>query len=278
MINLIDTTSSSFSGQDNLIVHGVAHLHDTDKVVYNTADIKDDLVTRKTAQAGDIVLANKVTGAKRYISKDATISDYTDDWDPIAIVVSPYNQFGDYKVRCCALAQLDLDNQETGNKTKGSLITLGPFYVRNRITYATGYISGNSDISQLRLAYNGKGDTWSMMADCLQYTPYTGTVANTPGNAYCPGVFLATKYRTTGTKAGDWYIPAAGEFQCITDNMTDVLASVVKCGGPTDFFSPNGFKTTTPVNNNQNVTYNFGTTPWIVGINENNQILPFIEL
>ena len=67
--------------------------------------------------------------------------------------------------------------------------------------------------------YNGKSNTSIIIAhgDSNRY--------GTPAADYC------YNYVTTGTKKGDWYLPAGGELQLINDNKTTLNNSLSKVGG-----------------------------------------------
>ena len=53
----------------------------------------------------------------------------------------------------------------------------------------------------------------------------------------CPAFEYVNSYKTEGTKAGDWYLPAAGELNAIYDNRDVLSTALGKIGGtklPTD--------------------------------------------
>ena len=47
----------------------------------------------------------------------------------------------------------------------------------------------------------------------------------------CPAFEYVNNYKTEGTKAGDWYLPAAGELYAIVDNIDSINSSLRKVGG-----------------------------------------------
>ncbi len=47
----------------------------------------------------------------------------------------------------------------------------------------------------------------------------------------CPAFEYVNNYKTEGTKAGDWYLPAAGELNAIIDNIDSINSSLRKVGG-----------------------------------------------
>ena len=64
-------------------------------------------------------------------------------------------------------------------------------------------------------------------------------------NGYsCPAAEYAYNYTTTGTKAGDWYLPAIGELLAMYDNHSLLDGSLSRAGGLTlekNFWSSSGW-------------------------------------
>ena len=67
--------------------------------------------------------------------------------------------------------------------------------------------------------WNGKNNTKTIMDYCK---------ANSKS---CPAAEYASKYTTTGTAAGDWYLPAAGELNAIYNAKAAINATMAKVGG-----------------------------------------------
>lgn len=75
-------------------------------------------------------------------------------------------------------------------------------------------LANKTSESEARADFDGKGNTEKVVAYCK---------AN---NKSCPAFEYVSNYKTVGTKAGDWYLPAGGELNGIYKNR-DALNTVL---------------------------------------------------
>ena len=103
-------------------------------------------------------------------------------------------------------------------------VALSDTYIRlqgshNNIPGITNYTNG----SQAKQDYNGKVNTAAIKA-------YDSDLSDFPAAGY------AYNYTTSGTKAGDWYLPALGELNEIYSNKNVLNTTLRKIGGTTFSF------------------------------------------
>jgi hypothetical protein len=52
------------------------------------------------------------------------------------------------------------------------------------------------------------------------------TITNNSGAGYYPAACCCARYKTVGTKSGEWYLPAAGELGYIVPRLYDINATI----------------------------------------------------
>ena len=87
-------------------------------------------------------------------------------------------------------------------------------------------ITDTTDLSQAKQDFSGKANTAAIKA-------YRSSLTGYPAASY------AYEYKTTGTNAGEWYLPALGELNTVYSNkdyMNYALSLVGKKDIPTDYY------------------------------------------
>lgn len=165
------------------------------------------------AHAGDICLYDVAEGQKIIVTKDNwNLTDYpTASYPIIGVVALPEAATGLTVVSTlfCAAdgSQTTTDNTYKWQNT--SFINWG------LTKYGTG--------DQAKTDFNGKVNTAAAIAAIKAYDTANGT-DNITGNV--PDII--EKYHTEGTIAGDWYVPAAGEFYNVYLNKATIQTTLTK--------------------------------------------------
>ena len=81
--------------------------------------------------------------------------------------------------------------------------------------------TGVSSITDAKNDWNGKNNTQKIL---------NMTVDGKPVYYSLPAVMYVNQYKTTGTSAGDWYLPAAGELNAIYENHTVISTAMENLG------------------------------------------------
>ena len=85
-------------------------------------------------------------------------------------------------------------------------------------------VTGVNGVSNINTDFNGKKNTQLIIDYCEENN--TGTTI-----VHCGAFDYIKDYKTEGTKAGDWYMPATGELLLLTANYETVNKGLEKVGG-----------------------------------------------
>ena len=99
--------------------------------------------------------------------------------------------------------------------------------------------------------YDGKENTNKILKACQSY----------PYGSDCPGVDYVNSYKTEGTKAGDWYIPSAGEMNTIYLNREVLNTTLKNMGASSLYFDLSVYATSTLQNSAYMWVIDFYTDP-----------------
>ena len=201
--------------------------------------------------AGLIALAFSVGTAKIAAAQSCTVpptcdalgyTKTTTDCKDMSTLKCPFDQS---KVFCVTAAEVPGGNCEVGailysdkscnvNVVAGKIAIGVVFDSTNNLAVALKdggtmkWMSDYTDITDLPnltstavaiADWNGKNNTKIIMDYCK---------ANSKS---CPAAEYASKYTTTGTAAGDWYLPALGELNAIYNAKAAINATMAKIGG-----------------------------------------------
>ena len=100
--------------------------------------------------------------------------------------------------------------------------------------------------------YDGKENTNKILKACQSY-PY--------GSFDCLGVDYVNSYKTEGTKAGDWYIPSAGEMNTIYLNTKVLNTTLKNMGASSLYFDLSRYATSTLSHPAYMWVIDYGTNP-----------------
>ena len=151
------------------------------------------------ASLGDILMWDNVNGK--------LVTTYGGNWsaemfpiakyEPIAINVYPADQASDGKSRYMALRWAS-NTSDTGSTNNVALVW-GKY---------------NVQVSNDKTALNGRSNSDIMLAVA------DGTTANTQDA--CAAFAACNRFRTSGTSAGDWYLPSRGELSIYSSNYKTI--------------------------------------------------------
>ena len=99
--------------------------------------------------------------------------------------------------------------------------------------------------------YDGKENTNKILKACQSY----------PYGSDCLGVDYVNSYKTEGTKAGDWYIPSAGEMNTIYLNREVLNTTLKNMGASSLYFDLSVYATSTLQNSAYMWVIDFYTNP-----------------
>ena len=85
-------------------------------------------------------------------------------------------------------------------------------------------VTGVNGVSNINTDFNGKKNTQLIIDYCEENNTETTIV-------HCAAFDYIKDYKTEGTKAGDWYMPATGELLLLTANYETVNKGLKKAGG-----------------------------------------------
>lgn len=151
------------------------------------------------ASLGDILMWDNVnnklvaTFGGNWSTESFPIAQY----EPIAINIYPADQASDGKSRFMALRWAS-NTSDTGSTNNVSLI----------------WGKNNVQVSNDKTALNGRSNSNIMLAVA------DGTTANTQDA--CAAFAACNRFRTSGTSAGDWYLPSRGELSIYSSNYNTI--------------------------------------------------------
>lgn len=155
------------------------------------------------ASLGDILMWDNVnnklvtTIGGNWSAESFPISQY----EPIAINIYPADQASDGKSRFMSLKWAS-NTSDTGSTTDVGLVW-GKYDVK---------------VSNDKTALNGRSNSNIMLAVA------DGTTANTQDA--CAAFAACNRFRTSGTSAGDWYLPSRGELSIYSSNYSTINAKI----------------------------------------------------
>lgn len=282
---------TSAGGQAGLPEPGVAHTQEECTVTYNDAGEselinQDPLIwkNKELASAGDIVMANTEGSMRILDMNNRDKCNSVSGWEPIAVVVVPFNHSGDGTIRAMSLKYMSTNSPETGSATRDETTCNMPTFFVQGIPHAcywpvygaakdnytitvsqaqncgqatqaeayynlisndplSGYLLSpyvvhpydrnglpNEDFHQWQLAdMDGEANT-NLIINVYQNSTFAG---NTSSSTNYPAAYCCKKYSTTGTKAGDWYLPSWGEGQYIMSRSKQICRSINATGQST---------------------------------------------
>ena len=140
------------------------------------------------------------------------------------------NDFSSCKIGDILYSDFSCNSNIIANKTPIAVIFDTTNTLAVSLSQSAGVVWGPTDVtgvngvSNINTDFNGKKNTQLIIDYCEENNTETTIV-------HCAAFDYIKDYKTEGTKAGDWYMPATGELLLLTANYEAVNKGLKKVGG-----------------------------------------------
>ena len=140
------------------------------------------------------------------------------------------NDFSSCKIGDILYSDFSCNSNIIANKTPIAVIFDTTNTLAVSLSQSAGVVWGPTDVtgvngvSNINTDFNGKKNTQLIIDYCEENNTETTIV-------HCAAFDYIKDYKTEGTKAGDWYMPATGELLLLTANYETVNKGLEKVGG-----------------------------------------------
>lgn len=124
------------------------------------------------------------------------------------------------------------------DRTSGYIMNVSPLIDSPYLSKSTGLTVHNADYlhsgDNVLLDIYGEVNTNILVRKSQQSDWKTAdTITNLASSTLAPSACCCKRYKTSGTKSGDWYLPSAGEMGYLMARLQTIDSSISRCQGST---------------------------------------------